>query len=245
MRGVDVREFDVDEIVDHFHCGLSALSQEIIDHFHQSLAQHIVSGKLWSLHLRYDPLQLVIHQSDTLKRWLSQSGDLFPHQNLKGLLGDEQSSTSTGGVANGQTNGLSRQPLDGINERDVVLVDVVEDVIDSRTAKHIVSVAMTRGRTVDDGTVVVTEFGDDVEKHSSAGSSKGLSKLSHLCLCFILHASHFHLELGNGVADVMYQDLVELLGKKGCAQTIGDGSIQRMTGEELRQKPLEKPKGGE
>lgn len=65
-----------------------------------------------------------------------------------------------------------------------------------------------------------------------------MAQLLHLLLGLVFHAADLHLELRDGVADVVDEHLVERLGQKLRAQPVGDGTVERIVLEEQRLRLL-------
>jgi len=93
--GVDVCEFDGDEVLDHLTRWDLALGQEVVCDLHNLFAQRLESHQLFDLEVSNDALQLVVHKLDALQRWFLQSRDLAAHQHLERRLGHKQRCSRT------------------------------------------------------------------------------------------------------------------------------------------------------
>ena len=226
MTGVDVcslhtKEVSVvtqrtirNEILNKFVCRTHRFLEKGDDNVVKLLFEKRISFKVWLLEkLREDSDQLVVDQSGTFQTWIFESPNLLFDYYFKRRCPDEQCWRTTGRVIEDRPDIDIFNLVERIDGFYTVCIQLVEYKADTSTARQF-QAAEFLTVSIQYGSEFVAEFGDYIQNDVAAVSQQRISELIEFRLIFGERCSYACLDVGQGVSNVMHQDLFAISERK-------------------------------
>mmetsp|Transcript_16802 Transcript_16802/g.51623 ORF Transcript_16802/g.51623 Transcript_16802/m.51623 type:complete len:642 (-) Transcript_16802:357-2282(-) len=245
VRRVDVAELDLNHVGDHLLRRRHAAPQELGDHLRDAVAQLREARDLRGLALRADALHLLEYEVAALQPRLLQPRDLALDQQVKADLRHEERLPRAVRVRDDRADLVVGQAVEGIKGLQAPPKDVVEDVADARAAvelRHLRAQArLARARAapaVNGCAEAIAEARDELEQSRAERSLRlvrgRLAERIQLRLDLHEQRGDALLDIGQRVADVVHEDLVEHARHVLGAAARQHVPVHRVVPEELR-----------